>query len=302
MANPECRTTFPCGRSSRPGPNRGEPVIGVSSPNGYIMSYGLSQVCPSSGSGTVVRRAARDRPERVQELVGGGCAQRNARACLHVHDREPEAGRVASSLAADVELHRPVVVHEVLRVAGAESAHHQRGGDRTETGIDRGQLRARLRQLDEGQIELRAARERREIVPECPSWVLPSPPRVDRLRIGLHQASVGSDPVRAVRRNRIHPVHRIPGDRVRCEVGLGRCAAPGRRRPRRCAIAARDDEMMPSLLACELVNRPAGVDLAPSAVGLRPRDRARASRPAAPFPAVSGLQCSRQPLSFRAQG
>ncbi len=137
-----------------------EPVIGVSSPNGYIMSSGLSQVCPSSGSETVVRRAARDRPERVQELVRGGGVPRNARACLHVDDREPEAGRVASSLAADVGLHRPVVVHEVLGVAGAESAHHQRGGDRTETGIDRGELRARLRQPEQGQIELRAARER----------------------------------------------------------------------------------------------------------------------------------------------
>ena len=66
--------------------------------------------------GAPVRGAARDRPERVQELVRRDDRDRGSGACLDVHDGEPESGRVARALATEIGLgDRAVEVDEVLR-------------------------------------------------------------------------------------------------------------------------------------------------------------------------------------------
>ena len=89
------------------------------------------------------------------------------------------------------------------------------------------ELRARLPHPQDAQVDLSAARELRQVVPGHPQRVLPPPPGVDRLRVGLHLVRERREAVAAVRRDRVDPVHRGAGEDIRREVVLGGGAAPG---------------------------------------------------------------------------
>ena len=211
---------------------------------------------------TFVRRRARDRTERVQHLVRGHRRRRDAGARAVVHDRRAEAARVASALTAHVPVGGgAVVVDDVLRGRRAQARLVERGDDPGEAPLKRRKLRARLRRAHGRDVELGAARERRDVVPRCPRRILASPPTVDLLRVRLHHAREAREVVGAVRRDHVHPVDRIARDAVRRAVGLRTRAAPGRLRdgPRR-RLTRRE------VLGGDVPN------------GRRSRDRARARR------------------------
>ena len=81
--------------------------------------------------------------------------------------------------------------------------------------VERRQLGARARRAHRGDVELRAAREGREVVPRNACRILTTPPRVDRIGIRLHDARNRREVVRPVRRNHVDPVHRVPRHDVR---------------------------------------------------------------------------------------
>jgi hypothetical protein len=178
----------------------------------------------------LVRRARGDGAERVQELVRHDCSRRDAAARLEVDDRDAEAGRVASTLAADVLVRaRAVVVRDDLRERRPEARLLDRVRERREAPGERSELCTGTRGTHDGHVELCPAREGRHVVPRRPRRVLPAPPAVDLLRVRLHDARHGSELVLAVGREEVHPVHGVPRDRVRCAIGLGCRATPCRR-------------------------------------------------------------------------
>ncbi len=105
--------------------------------------------------------------------------------------------------------------------------------ERYEASFRRSELRAGLRKAQNGEVELSATRELRQVVPGSPCRILSSPPGVDRLRVRLHRAREGgrTGPVRRTEARRSSAP--ASGQHVRPQIDLGRRSAPGRSSPGR---------------------------------------------------------------------
>ena len=106
----------------------------------------------------------------------------------------------------------------------------QRVEERHEAPFHGRELRARLLQPENGEVELRAARELGQVVSRHARRILPPPPGVDRLRVRLHQARERREPIRRVRREGRRPS--APDCRTR-RWGAGRPATASHTRSRR---------------------------------------------------------------------
>ena len=124
-----------------------------------IEDVGLAVARMPAGVGTGMRSAVRERPERVEELVGGDVRRRDVGACAEIDHRDAIAPRRARALAAQVGIvDRPVVVDEELLVRRPPGRRRRLSLDAIAADGRRLERRRRVGETEGEDVRLEAAR------------------------------------------------------------------------------------------------------------------------------------------------